>query len=109
MDLFAILFFAVQILAVPTIVGAVLAFFLTRQQGEDKKWRIAGYILYTLLFAAVSYYFFFSRPRQGCDFSLLIIPFLVPSWLLSIVLCYIGGKYYRKKKQESEKENMQIK
>lgn len=59
MELLWILYFAVQILAVPTVIGAVLAFFLTRQQNDEGRiWRVVGYIVYTLLFAAVSYYLF---------------------------------------------------
>lgn len=109
MYLFGILIFAVQVLAVPTIIGAVLAFFLTGQRSENRGWRVVGYMVYTLLYAAVSYKLFFSRPRQGCDFSFILLPFIVPSWFLSVVLCYVGGKYYRKKKQEDEKDNMQKK
>lgn len=78
MELLWILYFAVQILAVPTVIGAVLAFFLTRQQNDEGRiWRVVGYIVYTLLFAAVSYYLFFSRPRQCCDFGVLLILFSV--------------------------------
>lgn len=91
--------FAVLILAVPTVMGGIIAFFLTWQQSENRRRWNVGYILYTLLYAIVSYYLFFSRVPRGCDFSVLVIPFLIPSWLLSMLLCHVGGKNYREERK----------
>ena len=81
-------------MTVPIVLGAVLAFFLTGQHGVNMRWRIIGHILYALPWA-----FFFYRlitPKTGCDFGCLLTPFVIPSWLLSILLCHFMGKAYRK-------------
>lgn len=104
MDYLGILFFAVGILAVPTLFGAGIAFLLTRQQKNiSMTWRVFGYLLYTVLFAAICYFLFFSHPRQGCDFTFLLVPFLPPSWIISIILCVLVGRYYRKRKSRNER------
>lgn len=99
MGYLGILIFAGAILAIPTLLGAGIAFLLTQQQKEvNMVWRIAGYLLYTVLSVAISYFLFFSHPRQGCDFSFLIVPFLPLSWIISIILCSLIGSHYRKRK-----------
>ena len=104
MDYLGILTFGVVILTIPTLLGAGIAFLLTRQQKNISiMWRLSGYLLYTLLFAAICYFLFFSHPRQGCDFTFLLVPFLLPSWIVSIIFCSLIGRYYRKNKSINEK------
>ena len=52
MDYLGILTFGVVILTIPTLLGAGIAFLLTRQQKNISiMWRLSGYLLYTLLFS----------------------------------------------------------
>lgn len=95
-----ILFFGLPLTAALGLVSSGVAYLCTFQWKKlHPLWRLAGYLVFTLLYAAL-FYNMFGPPFVGCDFRIMGLPFIIPAYILSIILCHLFGRSHRKRKQQ---------